>query len=115
MWDLQRKRERLPRWNGEREFRSQKRHNVDENIIIKCRPDFDGKIVQLRTELERYETNYKIILEIMDKTGELIGKKIEKEVDISQFFTSDGSFYEAGLDAIMKDLVDIHYLKQKDQ
>jgi len=88
---------------------------VDENIIIKCRPDFDGKIVQLRTELERYETNYKIILEIMDKTGELIGKKIEKEVDISQFFTNDGSFYEAGLDAIMKDLVDIHYLKQKDQ
>ena len=51
----------------------------------------------------------------MDKTGELIGKKIEKEVDISQFFTSDGCFYEAGLDAIMKDLVDIHYLKQKDQ
>jgi hypothetical protein len=88
---------------------------VDDNIIIRCKPDDNngGKVLQLRTELERYETKYKIILEVMGKNDGNFEKKVEKEVDIGQFFKSDGSFYEAGLDATMKDLVDTHYLKQK--
>ena len=89
---------------------------VDDNIIFKSLPDSDNgnKVFQLRTELERADTKYKIIVETLNGAdGVLIGKAIEKTVDLGNFFKSDGQFYQAGLDAVMKELVEDFYGNKK--
>ena len=78
---------------------------VDQNIIFTSLYDEDlRKQLRIRTNLHQHETNYDIIVEHLDLSGELVGKAKKKTVLIENYFTEHGEFYEAGLDVVMKEL-----------
>ena len=78
---------------------------VDQDIIFTSDYYEDlGKSMRIRTNLQQHETNYDIIVEHLDLSGELVGKAKKKTVLIEKYFTEHGEFYEAGLDAVMKEL-----------
>ena len=88
---------------------------VDKDIVLTTLPDpkDDNIVIRLRTTLVRTESKYTIKIErVKDGIVQVVN---EKTVDVGQFFTKQGEFYEGALDKILSSFFTEDYLKMAAQ
>lgn len=91
---------------------------VDGDVIYTSLPDESrgGNFLVLRTDLERYEETYKIILEVRSASDrDKVLSSQSCECSVGKFFTKEGEFYEAALDKEMEKLVEASIWSKKNE